>query len=380
MKKYIILFAVILGIQSFIYANPIDNTPVTIFSELVFDSNNNWTMEIYFPFGYANNYPRIDSIVFITSNGSARLKNTYPDGDSVALVTADSLTTPLSLNIHGDKIIIMTYSNYNGSIGIRQDSIIYGDVPGASVAAPLNGYSIFRYYTRLASNGYWRVDFLTKYPTLGKVNELNGQTATLTGHIYDRNNNPITDCVYSTAGQGMFLLKYLITINKDGTYTTPIFPINDTLTTIQVRIVDFEMFHTSLSIQPFILTNIHPDTTVMHDIYLTDSCVCCDLINAINNIEAPQNNELTLINYPNPFNLTTNFYVKVPDKFKNKTGSINIYNVTGQLIRKLGYKNQTTISWDAKDESGMIMPSGIYYYRLSVDKNILKTGSMILLK
>ena len=107
MKKYIILFAAILGIQSFIFANPIDNTPVTIFSELVFGSNNNWTMEIYFPFGYANNnYIKTGSIVFITSNGIAELKNTYPDGTNMGVIKQDSLTNPLAPNRYGDKILM----------------------------------------------------------------------------------------------------------------------------------------------------------------------------------------------------------------------------------------------------------------------------------
>ncbi|MHB9013501.1 MAG: hypothetical protein ACYC49_14915, partial [Ignavibacteriaceae bacterium] len=92
MKKIILLFAILIGSHSSLWANPIDNTPVTIFSELVFGSNNNWTMEIYFPFGYDKS---IDSVVFDVSNIKAKLKVSYSEGTQIGVITSDSLTTPL---------------------------------------------------------------------------------------------------------------------------------------------------------------------------------------------------------------------------------------------------------------------------------------------
>jgi hypothetical protein len=38
------------------------------------------------------------------------------------------------------------------------------------------------------------------------------------------------------------------------------------------------------------------------------------------------------------------------------------------------------VSWDGRDAVGSVMPSGVYYYKLNVDKQVLRTGSMILLK
>ena len=101
------LLIILWGIQFTQLSNPIADTPITVFSELVFDSNNNWTMEIYFPFGYR---PTIDSIVFKVSGIESKLKIRYPDITSIGVITSDSLTIPLTINRNGDKIVIFTYS------------------------------------------------------------------------------------------------------------------------------------------------------------------------------------------------------------------------------------------------------------------------------
>ena len=81
-------------------------------------------------------------------------------------------------------------------------------------------------------------------------------------------------------------------------------------------------------------------------------------------------------NYPNPFrssttisfNLATKSHENIPIDSKHLTGQaqINIYNVRGQLVRKLSIVNsQSSIVWDGKDERGKIVSSGIYLYQLS---------------
>ena len=65
---------------------------------------------------------------------------------------------------------------------------------------------------------------------------------------------------------------------------------------------------------------------------------------------------------------------------KEKTGVINIYNSNGELIRAIQFDNSSTVSWDGEDGVGNVMPSGIYLYQLDIDKQMMKSGSMILLK
>ena len=136
MGKKLLLFVILIWSQALLWCNPIDNTPITKFSELFFDNNNNWAMQIYFPFGYqtiSSGMGGFDSVIFIVSNTSSKLNISYPNGTRVGVITSDSLTTPLVINREGDKVVICTYSHYNSSTLIRQDAIMFGNYPGATV-------------------------------------------------------------------------------------------------------------------------------------------------------------------------------------------------------------------------------------------------------
>ena len=85
-------------------------------------------------------------------------------------------------------------------------------------------------------------------------------------------------------------------------------------------------------------------------------------------------------NYPNPFNPTTTISFTLP----NRTNiSLEIYNVLGQKVRTL-YKGDLAagmhqFEWNATDNGGNAVASGIYFYRLS-DGEISKSQKMTLLK
>ncbi|MDR3627110.1 MAG: T9SS type A sorting domain-containing protein [Ignavibacteriaceae bacterium] len=366
MGKNILLFVLVLGLQSLLLCNPIDSTPTTIFSELVFDNNNNWTMELYFPHG---NETFADSIILNVSGKEAKLKTSF-NNTSVGIITSDSLYTPLTINREGDKIVIYTYT-----LGrTKQDSIMFGNYPGATVGTPDSGYSILRLYT------YLERDCLTKNPSLGVVNDTVGLTGTLKGHIYDNNNRLIKNYYIDSFRSNSLFLEGLVSISSDGTYTTPIFNTVYKPGFLVDAVNDMGYYYDTLKIENFVLTNIHPDTVVYQDIHLTDTCEYCMLVDAVTKNDQPLNNELTLINYPNPFNPSTNFSIKIPDMMKVKQGSINIYNVRGQLIRTIPVSGSSIKSWDGKNMNGRMMSSGIYYYQLVINRQVMKNGSMILLK
>jgi hypothetical protein len=85
-------------------------------------------------------------------------------------------------------------------------------------------------------------------------------------------------------------------------------------------------------------------------------------------------------NYPNPFNPITQISFDIPT-----AGNVNIevYNLLGQKINTLvsGYKDvgHYTVTWNATDESGQPVPSGVYFYRLTTN-NHSETKRMMLLK
>jgi hypothetical protein len=88
-------------------------------------------------------------------------------------------------------------------------------------------------------------------------------------------------------------------------------------------------------------------------------------------------------NYPNPFNPTTSIQYSVLSDQSPSHVTLKIYNISGQEVRTLvddiqesGYY---TVTWDGRNGTGTLLPSGFYFYRLEAD-NFVRTRRMVLLK
>jgi hypothetical protein len=91
-------------------------------------------------------------------------------------------------------------------------------------------------------------------------------------------------------------------------------------------------------------------------------------------------------NHPNPFNNETTIKYTLS---KSCHVSLVIYNILGQKVRTLVTEHQgagvKTVGWDGKDEKGVDLSSGIYFYQLSAGSigkagEISQTKRMVLLK
>ena len=104
-----------------------------------------------------------------------------------------------------------------------------------------------------------------------------------------------------------------------------------------------------------------------------------DPVVCINNTPVPTTYSLSQ-NYPNPFNPTTKIYYQLKEPGKVV---LNIYNVRGQLVKKLidGYQvsGRYSVVWDGKNENGKEIGSGIYLYKLQ-SKSFGDMRKMIFLK
>ncbi len=71
-------------------------------------------------------------------------------------------------------------------------------------------------------------------------------------------------------------------------------------------------------------------------------------------------------NYPNPFNPETRLSFQIA---KDGFVSMNVYNMKGQLVKSLVNgtmkSGSHTIIWNGEDESGRLVSSGVYFFRLS---------------
>ena len=96
-------------------------------------------------------------------------------------------------------------------------------------------------------------------------------------------------------------------------------------------------------------------------------------------------------NYPNPFNPTTtiNYALPATGEYGLEIGSLHtslkVFNLLGQEVRSLVDEVQETgyytVTWNGRDNKGMQVSSGIYFYRLSVNEGQwLETKRMVLTK
>jgi hypothetical protein len=102
-----------------------------------------------------------------------------------------------------------------------------------------------------------------------------------------------------------------------------------------------------------------------------------------NSVELPKDFSLAQ-NYPNPFNPQTTIQYNLT---KRSWVTLKVYNLLGQEIRTLVNEFQSsgthTILWDGKGRSGQSLASGIYFYKLIVERNDFRfseTKKMVLLK
>ncbi|MGA2625068.1 MAG: SdrD B-like domain-containing protein [Bacteroidota bacterium] len=92
-------------------------------------------------------------------------------------------------------------------------------------------------------------------------------------------------------------------------------------------------------------------------------------------------------NYPNPFNPTTVIGYQLPVQ---SYVTLRVYNVLGQEVRTLvdGIQDAgvSSVGWGATNNSGMSVPSGLYFYRLEAagmggdGKSFVKVRKMLMMK
>ncbi len=89
---------------------------------------------------------------------------------------------------------------------------------------------------------------------------------------------------------------------------------------------------------------------------------------------------VTAENFPNPFNAATTIEYSIP-----MSGDVNIsiFNLSGQLVRRIFAPRQQAgshqIRWEAVDQKGVILPSGVYFYQVE-SNNLRASGKMVLVK
>jgi len=101
---------------------------------------------------------------------------------------------------------------------------------------------------------------------------------------------------------------------------------------------------------------------------------------AIDDPVVPELPAFSICNYPNPFNPSTTIAYELPE---DGLVQLSIYNLKGQLVRKLLDKPQSigahSVIWDGKDATGTTCSSGMYFYRVSYNGKSI-TKKMLMMK
>jgi len=91
--------------------------------------------------------------------------------------------------------------------------------------------------------------------------------------------------------------------------------------------------------------------------------------------------DITLYNYPNPFNPEVNISFSTTEI--TEITEINIYNVKGQKVKTLINEVLTagvhSIIWHGENERNQQVGSGVYFYQLKAG-DVIETRKMMLIK
>ncbi len=100
-----------------------------------------------------------------------------------------------------------------------------------------------------------------------------------------------------------------------------------------------------------------------------------DLSAAVSNPDTPElpSEAIAIANYPNPFSLSTT--ITISGKQDNSPCELSIYNLKGQLVKRLhqGVLNgdSADFEWDGRDNAFQTVASGVYFYRYAQGNTII---------
>lgn len=134
MKKLLLSLVLLIG-STIVYSNAIPYSEAII-TEVYFDENNNWTIEIYYEFFQ----PEIDSIYALTTSTDTAIFRKIPDETNFLILTADDLESDIEIDPEGDQLQI--FFLFFGYYEVLTEKFSYGNYPGSTVNAPLPGQSV----------------------------------------------------------------------------------------------------------------------------------------------------------------------------------------------------------------------------------------------
>ncbi|MBN2018239.1 MAG: carboxypeptidase regulatory-like domain-containing protein [Candidatus Cloacimonetes bacterium] len=337
MKKLIILIFLLFSYALILYSNPI--LPA-VFSELYFDDNDNWYLELYDFYGFSPG--NLDGCYLTSASSTAYFNNGIAFGcyDTLVVTNAD-MQTDFTINRNGTDLYIY---------GFFYDEMYWGDYAYSTVNAPYSGQSLARVvpyddYFLLAKENQ---------PSLGN-NPFNVQTyGGIQGNVSDVSGYPVPNV------QVDIISPISISIYTDEIgyfFIDGLYGMNYTLSAYKSGYPSVQM---DVTVEPDSISNVS-------FVFVPQSVD-----------PNPQENTVSISNHPNPFYNETEFQYSLPH---NSFGSVAIFNSKGQKIKEIPVSpTENSVSWSGLDEKNKYVPSGVYFYNLECGDKILASGKMLYLR
>lgn len=298
-----------------------------------------------------------------------------------------ALKTPASptgvMTVPGSDLISVSWENVdneteyfvyrNGDLldSVVADSITYVDfsppVDSLDYDPPLDSCTHIHCYTILATNNCGESDLSeSACDSLYQIK----------GNVRDTASNPIADFAIYV----MTLSGHLSAVINDTAYTDSQGNYRFKLPTGDYKVYrESAQYTIDLPVdsvldaegKDFVIYVTHGDTTV--------DTIFTDVKDLSEDRDLPDHYPLSQ-NYPNPFNPSTRIEYSVgrPGQVE-----IRIYNLLGEKVRTLVNEKKQRgsyyVTWDGKNDDGYEVSSGIYFYQICIDEEIL-AKKMILLK
>ena len=299
-----------------------------------------------------NTFPDGIPIIPITSKYHPPIGYYLPDGEFTIRMKEFSDSSAY-LNVFADST---TYGySRKDALSNQQDNIQYGD--GLSLGNPDNSIKNISLKTIISEQENEKVFYINS------VTELRGDSI----KIREESRKNLLLVNYGSATTYDLKLKFL-SAQRQAVFEYPV------ITLFVTSTHHIEPDWSDLSVVPIYIDNGNDDT--IDDTLYVDNVVG---VENRGNLQIPTRYRLEQ-NYPNPFNPITQIQFGIP-KAGNVT--LRIYNSIGQLVKTLVDGNMSKgihlVTWDATDNSGNKLSSGVYFYRIT-SGTFTQVNKMMLLK
>ncbi len=334
-KYYSIITFIIIGLK--LTGNPIA-TPTIEISELFFDNEDNWKLELFYYAVNQEDYP-FDAIFLYSSTDSVKLPNYQFEGDNgVFVITKDSLDTEFNINRFGDSIRVVSYIWE----GYEEDILIYGNMEGALINYPGDGQSICRYKYFFVKD---------KSPSIGTLNDTVGICGTLTGVVYDKYSIPVQNRT--------FIMDNSFKTSGNGEYLARVFSKPSNFHRIQYQIRPGFLKTVGIDTISYIM---EPDSVIVQDIYLLDT------------LETVINEPFILAEpikvYPNPVLASEKIFLEIDLPVKTANISISLVKLNGEVVKTVQIKEAVSLIETPKE-------NGIYILNVWLENQIISSKRIV---